>query len=364
MRDQGQKERRLKAAEQAAGWLLVLQSGQLSRQERAEFVDWLRESPLHIAEMLRACRLHRDLSEFARWEEIEPFNDQQGGQVVRLLPSHGLKDVPAPVTQSAGWTARRAVLLAACVAGIAILSVTVVARFGQIVLRTQSGERREATLADGSIVDLAPDSTVRVRYEAKERIVALERGEALFHVAKNPNRPFIVQAAATRVRAVGTVFNVERNQQGVSVTVVEGRVAVTQQQQPAWPGFRARPAVATTGLSLGMDEKVTISTAGNVMPVHKVNGQTEIAWAAGQLIFDNEPVSDVVRRFNLYNRVQLRVLDPKLAARRVSGAFRATDPDSFVAFVASAGGATVARPDADVILLGSPPAANGGSVQR
>jgi transmembrane sensor len=56
------KERRLKAAEHAAHWLVALQSEELSSQERADFIDWLRESPLHVSEMLHACRLHRDLS--------------------------------------------------------------------------------------------------------------------------------------------------------------------------------------------------------------------------------------------------------------------------------------------------------------
>ena len=116
------------------------------------------------------------------------------------------------------------------------------------------------TLADGSVVDLAPESELVVRYRSRERLIALNHGEALFHVAKNPGRPFIVQAALTSVRAVGTVFNVERGDQGVSVTVVEGRVAVSQQMAPHAAHSTAESAASA--LSLGADEQVSISPAG------------------------------------------------------------------------------------------------------
>jgi transmembrane sensor len=344
------KERRLKAAEHAAHWLVALQSEELSSQERADFIDWLRESPLHVSEMLHACRLHRDLSAFSKWDRVAPFSDDQLSRVIRLLPRQQHTRTPIPRIRT--WV-RRSASLAACVVGLAILSVIVVAQLGQTVWKTQWGERREVTLSDGSIMDLAPYSEVRVRYEVNARMIALDHGEALFHVAKNADRPFIVQAAHTRVRAVGTVFNVERSDQGVSVTVVEGQVTVTQQPADT-RGSGAHDASAATDVSLGVDEQLVISSAGEATAIRKVKGEMEVAWAAGQLIFDNESVADIARRFNLYNRIQIQVLDRDLAARRVSGMFRATDPDSFVAFVQSAGDVSVARPDANVIQLGVP----------
>jgi len=206
------------------------------------------------------------------------------------------------------------------------------------------------TLSDGSVVDLAPSSEVRVRYRAHSRSVVLDRGQALFHVAKNPERAFTVEASGTRVRAVGTVFDVERTEQSVSVTVVEGRVTVTEQPDTLDSGS-ASPE-ESTNVSLGADEQIVISATGGLNTVHKVRGEMAIAWAAGQLIFDNESVAEIARRFNLYNRTQIVLLDQNLAARRISGQFRATDPESFVAFVQSAGGVYVERPSAEQIILG------------
>jgi transmembrane sensor len=342
------RELRTKAAEQAAQWLVGMQSGDMSSQERAEFIDWLRASPLHVSEMLHAFRLHRDLIAFADWHGVEAADDLDASRVVSLLTRRQGRD--SRDIGRGGRRARRTVGIAACAAGVAAIAVIAFAWLAQSTFRTQIGERREVTLSDGSIVDLAPFSAIQVRYRAHSRSVVLEHGQALFHVAKNPERPFTVEASGTRVRAVGTAFDVERTEQSVSVTVVEGRVTVTEQRDTH--ASRGAAADTSTNVSLGADEQIVISSTGKVNAVHKVKGELVIAWVAGQLIFDNESVAEIARRFNLYNRTQIVLLDQELAARRISGVFSATDPESFVAFVQSAGGVNVERPSADQIILG------------
>jgi transmembrane sensor len=331
----------IRTAEQAAWWLLTLQSEQLTAAQRAEFIDWLRESPLHIAEMLRVCRLQRELSGFKGWAQIEPLAAQ-------LSTITELGSGRSAARHGARSSVRRlaAPLLAASIAALSLLGILMFSRFNQTVLKTQLGERREMTLSDGSVVDLAPDTEMVVRYRSRERVIKLDRGEALFHVAKNPNRPFVVQAAGTSVRAVGTVFNVERDVQGVSITVVEGRVSVSQQ-----------PAAAescATALCLGADEQVSISPAGKATAVRRVQSEAETGWASGRLVFENETIAAIASRFNLYNRTQIQILDPDLASRRISGVFRASDPESFVAFVQSVAGAQVSQADSNHITLASP----------
>jgi transmembrane sensor len=352
-------EHRARAAGQAAQWLVAIQSEELSSQERAAFIDWLRESPLHVSEMLHACRLHRDLRAFRKWDEIAVVSDQESTRVVNLLTRQPARDSQIAESALPGRSAGRTVGIALATAAAAVCAVIGVVAFGQTTLRTQLGERREVTLSDGSVVDLAPSSEVRVRYRVHSRSVLLDRGQALFHVAKNAERPFTVEASGTQVRAVGTVFDVERTEQSVSVTVVEGRVTVTEQPD-AHDSGGASPEEGTN-VSLGADEQIVISATGGLNTVHKVKGEMAIAWAAGQLIFDNESVAEIARRFNLYNRTQIVLLDQNLAARRISGQFRATDPESFVAFVQSAGGVYVERPSAERIVLERAPGTDGSA---
>jgi transmembrane sensor len=345
------RKRREVAAEEAAQWLLAIQSDEMSSQERSDFIDWLRESSLHVSEMLHACRLHRDLSAFQKWDQISEVSTQDVSRVVSITDRQQARESQVMETHNRERVVRRrAIVIAACTVAAVICAFISVDWLGQSTVRTQLGERREITLNDGSVVDLAPFSEIRVRYRAHSRSVVLERGQALFHVAKNPERPFTVEASGTRVLAVGTVFDVQRTALGISVTVVEGRVTVSERSDARTSGSAS--GGASTDVSLGADEQVVISSSGGWHAVHKVKGEMEIAWATGQLIFNDESVAEITRRFNLYNRTQIVVLDQSLAARRISGMFRATDPESFVAFVQSAGGVDVERPSADRILLG------------
>ena len=357
MTSEAQIESRRRIADQAAFWLLTLQSDILSTTQRAEFVDWLRASPLHISELLWACQVQRNLAAWKGWRHVAPLDDARSDKVVGLLESLQVCQPRRP------WRhpSRGRLLLASGVAAVCLLGVLIFTWVGPTVLTTQLGERREMTLADGSVVDLAPGSELVVRYHSHERFFALNHGEALFHVARNPSRPFIVQAALTRVRAVGTVFNVERGDRGVSITVVEGRVAVSQ--QPAPHAANSAPESGPTALSLGVDEQVSISPEGRATAVRKVQSEAEVGWASGQLVFENETIAEIARRFNLYNRTQIQVLDTALAAQRISGMFRASDPQSFVAFVRVVTGATVAQRDVEHITLGSLQQNNGGAAQ-
>jgi len=88
------------------------------------------------------------------------------------------------------------------------------------------GEQRSIALADGSIIDLNARSRIRVRLSKDERDVELLQGQALFHVAKDNSRPFVVRSDTTVVRAVGTEFDVYRKKNGTVITVLEGRVVV------------------------------------------------------------------------------------------------------------------------------------------
>ncbi len=341
------KNRRIEVAEEAASWLFTLQSKETSNTERAEFIDWLRESPLHVAELLHACRLQRNLTAFTRWHEIQAHSHQYNPVVRPLSVASRQRSCAAMV---GSFLRRHAVLATVGAVAVVALSTAIAIRLGQTVISTQWGERREVTLADGSIVDLAPNSYVRVRLQTKRRLVTLERGEALFHVAKNPNRPFIVSAESTSVRAVGTAFDVARRDGGIAVTVVEGRVSVTTQPSLTEEMEFGR-AETPIRLSLGADEQVVVSSAtGNATPVRRVQGEAEVAWATDQLDFDNESVGEVASRFNLHNHTQIRISDQTLAARRISGSFKATDPESFVAFIKSVAGVTIMRQGDDVIL--------------
>ncbi|WP_431286753.1 FecR family protein [Roseateles chitinivorans] len=96
---------------------------------------------------------------------------------------------------------------------------------------TGVGEQRSVVLADGSRLSLNTSTQVDVFLTHERRTVRIVRGEAFFEVAKDANRPFVVQALGSEVVALGTAFAVRLSEPGASarglaVTLIEGRVNV------------------------------------------------------------------------------------------------------------------------------------------
>ena len=348
--------RRRRALEEAAAWLVRSQSNALTSEDRTALTDWLRESPLHVAAMLRVSHTDHALASFDAWDSI-PVEPTTGDDAVVEWPSSAPSQKPVQVRSAP----RR---LAAAALAVALIGVLVSVMWWQglidgPVFRTSTGERRDVALPDGSTLRLGPQTRVRVQLTRSERRVALEAGEAVFKVAKDAARPFLVEAGLTRVRAVGTEFGVEKREGGVLVTVAEGRVAVSQSQPSVSGSANAPNANAVIALAAG--EQLSVPPEGAPRgSIRKVDTANSLAWANGRLIFDNDSLATVVDRFNQYNSVQIRITDQQLATRRISGSFDATDLDSLLGFLHSAVPAQIQRaPDGREIMIS--PASSGAA---
>jgi transmembrane sensor len=339
-------ERLHRVSDEAADWWALLQGGEMSREEREAFVDWLRDSKTHVAEMLRLAQVHGALEHFQQWADISTDGPDSQAEVVEL-PSHR-----KPATPRSG-SAFLKFAFAATFGAIAIAAFFVLSGGRGQVIETERGERREVVLEDGSVVQVDPQTHLSVQFESATRRVVLQQGRALFRVARNASRPFIVQADNTTVQAVGTAFGVERRGENVVVvTVAEGKVAVSAE------GSSLAPAVSDRGTPgsgaafyLEANQQVTVERERASAPARDVDSARELAWAEGRLVFRNDPVSKVVAEFNRYNRVQITVSDAALAARPVSGVFDATDPDAFIAFIQSATAVRIERDETRSIVI-------------
>jgi transmembrane sensor len=387
-------ERRNRVAEEAAEWWVLLQ-GEVSRADREHYVDWLRESSVHVAEMLRVAQVHGALEQFQRWSgiPIEGSRDEEDGVVTLLHTS----ERRAGLTQSSPERRprRRAVawsMAAMLIVATGLAAVLFIQSQGRTI-QTDRGERREVALTDGSVIQVDPETRLRVKYEEHARRVFLERGRALFHVAKSTERPFLVEANNTTVRAVGTAFAVERQYETIVVTVAEGKVAVF----PARPVATPPPAMSspsggadihgrvvpgasmssTSSVSSGdahiqhgsqselpppqtgsapeilltANQQVTVSESGSAQAVLVVDSGRALAWADGRLVLENRSVADAVREFNHYNRIQIVVNDVELARRPISGVFNVADPESFVAFLSSVARVHITRAESADIAI-------------
>jgi len=345
-------ERRTRAGMEAAEWWAEMRAADMPRPRREAFVAWLRESPLHVSEMLRVVQLDDALGRFEHWDRISTEASGQNDTVLEFSGNGSLESsrqegpaTAAPTTPPRATLSRRWLAAGMAASSLLVLGVSLWLSSSGQTIETERGERREIALADGSVLQVDPETRMRVKLQEKSRRIVLDRGRALFRVAKDPQRPFLVQANGTVVRAVGTAFAVEHGAQDVVVTVAEGKVAVSvrPRNEPS-----ANPELSAVLIA---NEQLTVNRSGASSGVRRVDSERELAWTRGRLVFDNTPLAQVLSDFNRYNRVQLRIEGATLAARPVSGTFDASDPESFIAFIQTVARVDVVREDTGNVTI-------------
>lgn len=219
---------------------------------------------------------------------------------------------------------RRRIVGSALAASVAGVAATAAWRYAKDVelYRTHIGERRTVTLADGSRVRLNTASTIEVAMTRAQRHVRLVQGEALFEVAHDKQRPFLVDAASARLRAVGTAFNVRIRENVVELTVTEGVVAVSQSGEAA--PRAAAPHIAAGGGAVIRSGAVAPTVLGGEVLRQRT------AWQDGVIELEGETLPQAVEEFNRYRAQPIIVGDARLANIRVGGRFEVDEADKFL----------------------------------
>lgn len=289
-----------------------------------QFLRWLKSSPLNVRELLRASEVDRLLGDLDpdRAIDISELIAQARGAAPTATELHPdrPRDSSASRIATAGWS--RGWRVAAALAVMALIVVGTISVDRSLRERwivTEAGEWRALRLADDTRVTMGPRTRLRLSMGGSARNAYLSGGEALFEVARDEQRPFVVYADETVTRVLGTAFAVDDHGGAVRVTVVDGAVAV------------ARPGTASVDLQAG--QRLVAARARQFM-VGVVDPTIELAWTRGELVFTGATVSEAAREFNRRNRLQLDVADSTLARQRVFGVFKADDPRSFVRVVA------------------------------
>lgn len=205
------------------------------------------------------------------------------------------------------------------------------------LFQTAHAEQRVIVLPDGSRVSLDALTEVRVRYTPDVRNMELISGRANFEVAKDVTRPLNVRVGPRTVTALGTMFTVERESRKVVVTLLEGSVAVTTRDTPS------------SLIEMQPRQELRLTDGGEVALRDGIDPDQALAWREGKLIFEDEPLRNVVARMNNYGATPIVVTGPA-GELRVAGVFRAGDTAAFVDAMTSYFPVTVTH-QADAVTL-------------
>lgn len=197
---------------------------------------------------------------------------------------------------------------------------------------TATGEQRVLVLADGSRVTMNTGTQITVDFRPDRRIVRLVRGQALFDVAHNPQRPFSVTAGGRVVTALGTMFEVQIGRGQLHVTLMRGRVVIDPPRANATPGAAPSAPQAPTYLAPGQQFTVTVRSAPEV---HAVDVNRQMLWRQQLVEFDNAPVAQAVAELNRYSLKPIVIPDARVGQMRISGVYKTGDPEAFAELVST-----------------------------
>ena len=274
---------------EAAAWLARLRGDDRTCADERAFQAWLKASPGHAAAFDAMTQAWEAAGALTRADRDWLERDEEPARRPMLT--------------------RRAALaagLGTLVAAGGTLATLREAYAG--VYETDIGEQKHVTLDDGTQVFLDTDTRIKVAFSDRARLVDLQRGRANFRVAPDGKRAFVVEAAAKRIVASRTTFDVRRDGDRVSVVLIQGRATVD-------------------GAAIETGQRLVASKAKAA--VDRPNLTQALAWQTGQAIFESQTLAEAVAEMNRYSTVQLVIADRGIAGLRMSGVYRVGDNAAF-----------------------------------
>ncbi|WP_311220643.1 MULTISPECIES: FecR domain-containing protein [unclassified Acidovorax] len=295
-------------AEQAAAWIVLLDSDDAAERASARegFAVWQAQSPRHAA---AAARLQAFVS------QVQQVGSAGGGDAQAARAALDATQEGSRLLRRRGRAAARVASAVALVVLLAVPSWLAVHSHPPAHLwadlRSSSGEWSRHTLSDGSVVTLSGVSALNWRMDDSSRVVELVRGSILVDVAKDGARPFVVQTPLGRIRALGTRFAVTYDDSGMTLEMLESRVAVQTPSQ--WQ------AGGRDALFVDAGQRVQVGPAGAGAVQAMDPGGVEQGWRQHQLVVDDRPLPEVLDQLARHHSGPLQFDRDALQGIRVSG---------------------------------------------
>lgn len=299
-----------RAEREASGWIVRIKAHDVSERERQQFQRWLDADPSHEAAYAKLERT---------WGAVESLQHLKG---------RAAANDTAPPSRS--WL-RPAIAVAAS----AVLAVGALYWFTRTPSQfapsehyaTAPAEVRTITLADGSTITLSGAGVASIAISDVERRVELTRGYALFDVAHDANRPFVVETPEGDITVLGTSFVVRIADGEVRTTVLRGAVSGAAERGFFGATRRSVTARANEEIVLNDDGAALVEIAAEAIP-------RRLAWRDNMLAFDGETLNEAIAQVSQQTGWRFELEDPALGEMRVGGYVHA-DPEAFIELMSS-----------------------------
>lgn len=318
----------------AVHWFNIRQADEVTAADEAKFAAWLAREPENYRVYQRLERQWAIIGSVAEDPRILETRKQDRENFRGPSRWHRLVAIAAILIfmVTSGWATHNS--------GLLNDTIGLSGQTTQIV-QSEVGQRITMTLSEGSVVTLDTDSELHILDMEETRSLQLVKGRAFFDVAKDPSRPFIVQAGNKTVEAIGTSFTVRMDEDEVTIVLLEGKVHVEQKQLLA----RApRQVDLTVGHELVVGDEPQ-------WKIRKIDAPRETSWLTGRLTFLDEPLAKAIKEMNRYSERKLVFEGDVVPSQRIVGVFETGDVDAFVRAIELNGLAKViSQSDEEIIL--------------
>ncbi|MEG0517834.1 MAG: DUF4974 domain-containing protein [Bacteroidales bacterium] len=170
---------------------------------------------------------------------------------------------------------------------------------------TENGVKARVLLPDSSVVWLNSGSRIVYpkNFDSDKRRVSFE-GEGYFDVVRNPEWPMeVVTPKGMKVEVLGTKFHIKSydNDQEEQATLFSGRIDISK----------------SSGSKKVLDmrvlkprESLRFTNAGKVVLTAVADTTKKVAWKKGELLFEQTPMSEVIKMLERWHGVKVVVQDP------------------------------------------------------
>jgi transmembrane sensor len=290
----------------AVDWFLRLQNMDVESSERSAFEAWLMASPSHQEAYAEVSGV---------WQKLDSTPQLQ--QLASALES---KNKSSRTRKIKAVSAALSLVLTVC------LSVFLVDFWQsqptmEVVATADIGQTKTQLLDDGSKFTINASSNIEVVYYRNKRLVKLHSGEAIFEVAKNIDRPFIVESENARVTVLGTRFAVNKLDTLVRVSVDHGRVKVE--------GVNPYAGSTSQDMMLSSGEVAEISAG---LAPRKVDrpAQDAFSFEKGLITFTNANLSEISETLSRYRQQPVLVKSGQQLNAKITAVIKQRNVENFL----------------------------------
>lgn len=281
-----------KIEKQALSWYVKMQSSEFNNEKSQAFLDWLAESSANQAAFLRIEQA------WIAGDAIQEIENKNAWSLTNQVYAGAIAIC----------------FIFACTLFLINLNLYPLEESAYSTHQQIS----KFDLADGSKLTLHNNSKVLFHNSVEQRALTLIEGTIYLEVAKLKGRPFFVLTENTTTKVLGTKFSVTKQGSDIEVTVTEGQVGLLPKSED---GQAAPPLIV-----LEQNQQIKYSEAMRHKLPRKVNANRHTQWQSGKLVFNQQPLHEVIKELNRHLAMPIVFNNPELEQTSVVGVISITNP--------------------------------------